>query len=292
MSALMCDICGGDIVMNPTGEFAVCESCGMKHSKERVQAKIQEIKGTVTVEGTVKTKETDFVIRGGVLEKYNGEDTEVVIPNNVVAIGENAFAKCKGIINISIPLSVREIGAWAFSECESLKNITIPDSVTVLGYGAFWSCRRLQQVTLSKSIKLIQSETFACCNALVDISIPEGVTYIDNRAFRGCSNLQRITFPNSVKEVKFLPVDCEGGYSNDLFAGCTKLSDIKMPQQIEDEFIRLALRGWHDDTPYGINKVEDARAKLRNAGRCQFCGGDFKGIFNKVCTKCNRPKNY
>ena len=210
----------------------------------------------------------------------------------MVVIGENAFAKCKGIKNISIPLSVREIGAWAFSECESLKNITIPDSVTVLGWGTFRYCRNLEQITLSKNIKLIQWQTFVGCCVLKELLIPMGVTYVGEGAFKGCSSIQKIEFPNSITKMDFLPRDCEGGYSNDLFAGCTKLSDIKMPRQFENEFIRLALRGWHDDTPYGINKVEDARAKLRNAGRCQFCGGDFKGIFNKVCSICHKPKNY
>ena len=49
MSALICDICGGNLVMDETGEFAKCESCGMKHSKERVKAKVQEIKGVVEI---------------------------------------------------------------------------------------------------------------------------------------------------------------------------------------------------------------------------------------------------
>ena len=49
MSALTCDICGGNLTMNESGEFAICESCGMKHDKRRVQAKVQEITGIVEV---------------------------------------------------------------------------------------------------------------------------------------------------------------------------------------------------------------------------------------------------
>lgn len=51
MEPLQCDICGGKLTMDISGEFAVCESCGMRHSKNRVQQKVQEIKGTVKVEG-------------------------------------------------------------------------------------------------------------------------------------------------------------------------------------------------------------------------------------------------
>lgn len=49
MSALVCDICGGNLAMDAAGEFAICESCGMKHTKERVRTKVQEIQGVVEV---------------------------------------------------------------------------------------------------------------------------------------------------------------------------------------------------------------------------------------------------
>lgn len=49
MSALVCDICGGNLAMNESGEFAICESCGMKHTKERVKVKVQEVKGVVEI---------------------------------------------------------------------------------------------------------------------------------------------------------------------------------------------------------------------------------------------------
>ena len=49
MPTLICDICGGRLKMGK-GKIAVCESCGMEHSVERVREKIQEIKGTVHVD--------------------------------------------------------------------------------------------------------------------------------------------------------------------------------------------------------------------------------------------------
>ena len=33
----------------------------------------------------------DFVIKNGVLEKYNGHDAEVMIPDGVTTIGDEAF---------------------------------------------------------------------------------------------------------------------------------------------------------------------------------------------------------
>jgi len=49
MAAISCDICGGTLSMDASGDFAVCDSCGMKHTKDRVKAMAQEVTGTVAV---------------------------------------------------------------------------------------------------------------------------------------------------------------------------------------------------------------------------------------------------
>lgn len=51
MAALVCDLCGGKLVMG-AGGIAICDSCGMEHSADRMQEKVQEIKGTVRVDNT------------------------------------------------------------------------------------------------------------------------------------------------------------------------------------------------------------------------------------------------
>ena len=51
MAALVCDICGGKLVMG-SGGVAVCDSCGMEYSVDRIKEKVQEIKGTVHVDNS------------------------------------------------------------------------------------------------------------------------------------------------------------------------------------------------------------------------------------------------
>lgn len=51
MAALVCDICGGKLVMG-AGGIAVCDSCGMEYSPNRMKEKIQEVKGTVRVDNS------------------------------------------------------------------------------------------------------------------------------------------------------------------------------------------------------------------------------------------------
>ncbi len=58
MEALVCDICGGKLVMQ-SGGVAKCDSCGMEYTKERIKEKVQEIRGTVKVDGPVETVKGD-----------------------------------------------------------------------------------------------------------------------------------------------------------------------------------------------------------------------------------------
>lgn len=146
MSPLRCDFCTGTLVMDDSREFAVCEFCGTKYLKSTIQQKIQEIKGTVSVDGVVQTKAADFLVRGGKLIKYNGEQLNVVIPNSVITIGMNAF-RGLAIQSVIIPNSVEAIEQDAFLNCKHLFKISIPDSVTYIAPGAFDGCNELRKVT-------------------------------------------------------------------------------------------------------------------------------------------------
>jgi len=53
VNAAVCEICGGKLVFRGEDNFE-CESCGIVYPKDWVKAKVQEIKGTVTVEGAVE----------------------------------------------------------------------------------------------------------------------------------------------------------------------------------------------------------------------------------------------
>ena len=44
-----------------------------------------------------------FTVRDGVLVEYNGTDLYVVIPEDVMAIGERAFAECQELLQHKYP---------------------------------------------------------------------------------------------------------------------------------------------------------------------------------------------
>ena len=77
--------------------------------------------------------EESFIIKDGILTKYNGNKTKIVIPNEVLNIKNKAFFGCISLSNITIPDGVISLGDGSFEGCTSLTSIEIPNSVLRIG---------------------------------------------------------------------------------------------------------------------------------------------------------------
>ena len=153
---------------------------------------------------------------------FGGADlTSVIIPGSVTSIGRSAFEHCRKLKNITISNGVVNIGDCAFYECKSLTNIVLPDSVTSIGSCAFWGCEKLDSVVISHGIKSIGDRAFCGCESLSSVAIPDGVTSISPGIFLGCERLANIVIPNGVTSI---------GYN--AFGGCSKLMNITIPDSV------------------------------------------------------------
>ena len=155
----------------------------------------------------------DFWTENGVLKKYVGKSSSVVVPGYVTNIGHEVFSGCMKLVDITIPDGVTDIGYEVFCGCANLMNITIPESVTSIGHGAFKGCGRLESITIPSGVRKISSGTFYRCASLTAVTIPNGVKSIGTVAFWGCTNLSDITIPSSVTSM-----DAR------VFKGCTNLT--------------------------------------------------------------------
>ena len=124
----------------------------------------------------------------------NGEEVkDLVIPNNITAIGSYTFDGCSGLTSVTIPNSVTGIGESAFSRCSGLTSITIPNSVTSIGRAAFAQCSGLTSITIPNSVTSIGDLAFKNCSGLTSITLPNSLTYIGNYAFYNCEMLSDVT---------------------------------------------------------------------------------------------------
>lgn len=79
-----------------------------------------------------------LTIKNGVLEKCETDLCgELVIPDGVVSIAENAFERCYGLTSVIIPDSVTNIGANAFSGSDAWVFWGNDPQITKIGDFAF-----------------------------------------------------------------------------------------------------------------------------------------------------------
>lgn len=99
-----------------------------------------------------------------VKENYAGD---VVIPEGVTAIGDNAFLGCEELTDVVIPSTVNSIGNSAFCNCIGLEEITIPEGVTSIGNNAFGGCGNLETIHIPASVAQIGSTGGLLCGSVI-----------------------------------------------------------------------------------------------------------------------------
>lgn len=187
----------------------------------------------------------DFMIANGVLQKYQGSERVVVVPEGVTVIEDSAFAQNTRITKVVLPDTVRDIRRKAFFECGALEEIVMPDTLETIGQQAFYGCDHLLELRipegvetlpasvcygcnsllsaqLPSTLQVISSSAFYSNHALQGIALPEGLISMEDRVFIYCENLQDVVLPDAVKTI---------GIKG--FSYCESLVEITVPGGIE-----------------------------------------------------------
>lgn len=157
--------------------------------------------------------------------------TSATLRSDTIGIADNAFYMNRELTDIIMPNGMKTIGNDALSYCRELTRINIPSSVVNI-YGVFDSCRKLEEISVEngneiyKSIGncLIKTDTKTLITGCKNSVIPDdgSVTAISSFAFRGCSGLTDIIIPNTVTDI-----------GNNAFASCTGLQSITLSDALQ-----------------------------------------------------------
>lgn len=132
-----------------------------------------------------------FQIENNVLQKYTGEQTEVVVPDGIVSIAGSAFyMRARNISKIDLPDALESIGGHVFEKMP-IKEVVIPDNVKEIGYCAFDDCPELETVSLPASAKM-HLPTFRDCPKLKTIIFRGENVALDTYPIKNCRALNRV----------------------------------------------------------------------------------------------------
>ena len=116
---------------------------------------------TVTAESDFKFDEST-----GTIKKYNGTDSIVEVPSTingveVKSIGKWGIAGNKNITEIVLPEGLESIEEQAFMGNPNLKSINFPDSLKSIGHDVFAADKALEgELTLGSNLELLDRFTF------------------------------------------------------------------------------------------------------------------------------------
>ncbi|MBQ7501403.1 leucine-rich repeat domain-containing protein [bacterium] len=180
----------------------------------------------------------------GFTNKDRGAES-VIVPVDVTALDDSAFANCERLKRVRLPYGLTSIGEYAFYKCVSLTSVIIPEKVASIGEGAFASCSSLTSVSMSDGLTSIGAWAFDECSSLTSVSLPDGLTSIGDWAFHECSSLTSVSLPvglTSIGESVFCGctsltgVNISDGVTSlaySVFYCCSSLKDIKIPSGVK-----------------------------------------------------------
>ena len=158
----------------------------------------------------------------------NGTLVNLVIPEGVKNVGQNAFAgnifedENKSVLtSVKLPESLETIGNYAFRSNYKLSSINFPASLTSIGDNAFGMCDSLTSVNLHRGVSL-KKNVFQDCKSLTSVTLPSDLTSVPDSTFFGCSALTSIDIPVGVKKI-----------DQNAFGHCTSLESVVIPEGVE-----------------------------------------------------------
>lgn len=130
-------------------------SSGGYYQKNLIDNKYQSI---------IKAKEQgiykdEFVVIDGVLIRYNGDNTEIEIPEGVQTIEDHMFY-ATAITSVKCPSTLRLIQNYCFAHCSKLLDVKLNEGLETIEYNAFYRCKKLENINKPSTLISIGDDAF------------------------------------------------------------------------------------------------------------------------------------
>lgn len=192
-------------------------------------------------------------IKDGVLLGYYGLGGDIVLPNTVTKIGDEALKGNDNIVSITIPGSVKDIGNNAFEGCTKLERVifTNPGQASgnlIIRVSAFQDCKKLTECEIPARAYQVVGNIFKGCTSLTEVKVNAANPYYFTRdgvlfgpalvgykpQYDGAYALQ--SYPAGRQGAYTIPSEVNGKEIDQIwtsgFEGAASLTDITIPASI------------------------------------------------------------
>jgi len=313
MVALMCDFCGGKLIMK-NESLVQCEYCGMEFSKERIQQKIQEIKGSVKVEGAVETvkgsAEKERLLQNAetflrIKDYVKSEEIYSEVTNQYPDDYRGWFGLLTLYCNYYNYLVASKISDRRYFENLYPNICNYANNVAALTNdpNAFTAVVNQLKAFFAKKEEADPRYLFDSITQLYESLQVFKPYFADLKAEADYGETIKAKFnalDNSVKMkivAKYWPKDYTHQPRTDFSYYCTFVFKnrvgfgFSMPYWDINPEAKFTLTE-SIDTVINTEIMNYTIKKRKSEEVCIHCGGAFKGFFKRVCSKCGKPKDY
>lgn len=154
----------------------------------------------------VDSSSRNYSFEQGRLTSYDGDTLFMVagvsgvytVPNNTKVLGNALFTSNARLTEVILPEGLTEIGEDAFSETQCMVNI--PSTVQHIGNYAFYRNKGISDVELPFGVRSVERYTFAESNVRT-LSLSDSLVNIAEYAFYGCLQLESIRWGLSLETI-------------------------------------------------------------------------------------------
>ncbi len=112
----------------------------------------------------------------------------IALPASIGEVGSGAFFQCTQMKGAAFAPGSKQVklGDDIFAGCYWLMNVTLPQNIDRIGNGMFRNCGMLAGVEIPQGAESIGGGAFASCTGLTTLIIPDSVMTIGSSAFSRC----------------------------------------------------------------------------------------------------------
>jgi lysophospholipase L1-like esterase len=125
----------------------------------------------------------------------NANIGDVVVPEGVIILGENAF-NSSSVTSVTLPNSLKTIGFRTFRGTGNLTSVTLPNALTTIG-SQVWHSSGLTDLVFPSSVTAVGTHTFYSSGNLVSVTLGSSMPAITNRMFYQ-TQVKELTVPASI----------------------------------------------------------------------------------------------